>query len=129
MKKLFAPEHACKGLALHQPRIGIGNGTLQSGIKLIRLGAAAGEDVIKIGERLAGGAAASWPAVAVGRWSWRDRLALVTVPVRVLERQPEAPTAKACLPAATIDAFAGAGDFSPRGVERNVRSLREFLDA
>ena len=81
------------------------------------------------GERLAGGAAASWPAVAVGRWSWRDRLALVTVPVRVLERQPEAPTAKACLPAATIDAFAGAGDFSPRGVERNVRSLREFLDA
>ena len=47
MKKLFAPEHACKGLALHQPRIGIGNGTLQSGIKLIRLGAAAGNPLDK----------------------------------------------------------------------------------
>jgi len=80
------------------------------------------------GERIAGGAAACWPAAAVGRWLLRERLALLTVPVLVLEREQASPSAKVVLPAARIDAFGGAGDFSPLQVVRNVRSLREFLD-
>ena len=48
VKKLLAPEHARKSLALHQPCVGAVDGPLQARVELVRLAASAGEDRIKI---------------------------------------------------------------------------------
>lgn len=80
----------------------------------------------EVGERLAGGDTARWPATAAARWPARDQLARLSVPVLLL--QPAAP-AVGLLPAnARAETFAGAGDVGPGGLEKTAKSLRKFLD-
>ncbi len=80
------------------------------------------------GERVAGGSAARWPAIAASRWPLPDRIALLTMPVLVLERDRAGQSVRTMLPSARVEALPMPGDFSPREAARNVRALRDFLD-
>ena len=50
MVKLLAPNHAGKGLALDEPRVGVGNVLLQLGVKFVRFADALGKNGIEIGK-------------------------------------------------------------------------------
>ena len=51
VKKLFAPDHPRKSLALHHPCISVGNALLQPGVKFIRLTSSLIKYIIEIGKR------------------------------------------------------------------------------
>ncbi len=81
-----------------------------------------------VGARLAGGDSAYWPAAALTSWAATERCVQLKVPVLALEGDTTGRSAKSLLPAARVESFAAAGRFSGAGLDRNLRSIREFLD-
>ena len=55
MIKLFAPDHAGEGLALDEPRVGVGDAFLQIGVKFVRFAEALSEDGVKVGKNCGAG--------------------------------------------------------------------------
>ena len=54
VEELLAPDHSREGLALHHPRVGVGDVVLQLGVELVSLAATPGKDGVEVGEWLAG---------------------------------------------------------------------------
>ena len=81
-----------------------------------------------VGARLAGGDPAYWPAAALASWAAAERCAQLKVPVLALEDDTPGRSLKSLLPAARVESFAAAGRFAGAGLDRNLRSIREFLD-
>src|SRR5262249_20649728 len=50
--KLLVPQHSRKSLPLYPPHVFVGNALLQSGVKVIRLGDALGENTIELVEAI-----------------------------------------------------------------------------
>lgn len=82
----------------------------------------------ELGARLSAGASSHWPRMALANWPVASRAATLTAAVLVLESATPSPPTKTLLPMARIESFPSAGIFSPASLERNVRSLTEFLD-
>ncbi len=82
----------------------------------------------EIGERLAGGASAQWPAAALAHWPLAATVSRLALPMLVQAHEPAAPSLKPLLPAARFETYPNAGDYAPGSLERNERSLRDFLD-
>jgi pimeloyl-ACP methyl ester carboxylesterase len=81
-----------------------------------------------VGARLAGGPAAYWPVAALANWSAAERCAELKTAALVIEGEAAGRSAKALMPSARVESFAAAGRFAGAALERNLRSIREFLD-
>lgn len=82
----------------------------------------------RLGERLAAGAAALWPALALPAWPHRQALAGLALPTLLLERDGSRGVLKTLVPSAKLEVFAAAGRLHGDDLSANLRRINAFLD-
>lgn len=81
-----------------------------------------------VGERLAGGIAAQWPADALSRWSIADVAPQLTLPTLVLCDPALTKATAALLPRARVEPCPPGDAFAPPAIAGTTLGLRGFLD-
>ncbi len=78
------------------------------------------------GELIAGGQTGQWPAVALSRWSWRDRTAGLTAPVLALSANTA--VARALPSSWVVESIPAHLDLALGDASLTIKSIRQFLD-